>query len=97
MGRGHEASDQAFGFYAKILQEKGYAWGKHYLPHDGEHRSWGLDQLKSAEDMLYELGLRNIVVVPRTPNLTIAIRQTRDAFAAPINRRQRVSCGRCAA
>ncbi len=73
------ASDQAFSFYAKILQEKGYVWGKHYLPHDGEHRSWGLEQLKSAADMLYELGLRNIIVVPRTPNLTIAIRQTRDA------------------
>lgn len=34
-----EASDQRFSHYARILQEKGYVWGKHYLPHDGGHRS----------------------------------------------------------
>ena len=62
------------------MQAKGYTWGKHYLPHDGQHRSWGAEQLKSAEELLNELGLRNTVVVPRTPNVTVAIRQCRDAF-----------------
>jgi hypothetical protein len=57
-----------------------YGWGRHYLLHDGEHRNWGVEQLKSAEEMFYNLGLRNIILVPRTPNLTIAIRQCRDAF-----------------
>jgi hypothetical protein len=76
----YECSDQAFSHYAGILQEKGYTYGRHYLPHDGEHRAWGADQLKTPRDMLYDLGLRNIVNVPRTPNLTTAIRQVRDAF-----------------
>jgi hypothetical protein len=75
-----EASDQAFSFYTKHMQTLGYTWGTHYLPHDGEHRSWGTEQLKSARTMLEDLGLRNIQIVPRTPNLTIAIRQVRDAF-----------------
>ncbi len=76
-----EASDEPFSFYVRHLQSLGYSWGRHYLPHDGEHRSWGVEQLKTAQDMLEELGLRNIEIVPRTPNVTIAIRQCRDAFA----------------
>ena len=85
-----EASDQAFSHYVREMQAKGYVWGKHYLPHDGEHRNWGTEQLKTAEEMLHDLGLRNIVTVPRTPNLTIAIRQCRDAF--PRYRFDRTHC-----
>ena len=76
-----EAKDEAFAFYVRHMQSLGYVWGKHYLPHDGEHRAWGAMQLMSAKEMLEELGLRNIVTVPRTPDLSIGIRQTRDAFA----------------
>jgi len=75
-----QASDEAFSFYVSHMQSLGYVWGRHYLPHDGEHRSWGVDQLKTAQVMLEELGLRNIEIVPRTPNVSIAIRQCRDAF-----------------
>lgn len=75
-----EASDQPFSFFTQHMQSLGYTWGTHYLPHDGEHRSWGVEQLKTAEDMLYELGLRNIQIVPRTPNIGTAIRQCQDAF-----------------
>lgn len=75
-----EASDQAFSFYTQHMQSLGYTWGRHYLPHDGGHRSWGVEQLKTSQDMLHDLGLRNIEIVPRTPNLSIAIRQCRDAF-----------------
>jgi hypothetical protein len=75
-----EASDQAFSFYAKMLQERPYVYGKHYLPHDGNHRQWGVDQLKTSEMLLNDVGVRRTQVVPVTPNLTIAIRQTRDAF-----------------
>lgn len=75
-----EASDEAFSFYVKFMQSTGYVWGKHYIPHDGGQRQFGVDQLKTSEDLLYDLGLRNIIIVPRTPNVTVAIRQCRDAF-----------------
>lgn len=75
-----EASDEPFSFYTRHMQSLGYTWGRHYLPHDGEHRSWGVEQLKTSRDMLEELGLRNIEIVPRTPEVSIAIRQCRDAF-----------------
>jgi len=76
----YECSDQAFSHYARILQETGYVFGRHYIPHDGGHRAWGVDQLKTAEEMLHDVGLRSIEIVPRTPNISIAIRQCRDAF-----------------
>ena len=41
----------------------------------------GVDQFKTADAMLHDAGLRNLVIVPRTPNVTIAIRQWRDDFA----------------
>lgn len=75
-----ECTDQAFSYYVKEMQAKGYVWGKHYLPHDGNHPQWGVEQLKTAEDLLHDLGLRNTVIVPVTPNVGVAIRQCRDAF-----------------
>jgi hypothetical protein len=76
----YQCSDQAFNHYARILQEKQYVYGRHYLPHDGDHRSWGVNQLKTSETMLNDVGVKPTVIVPRTPNLTMAIRQVRDTF-----------------
>jgi hypothetical protein len=75
-----EAGDQPFSFFTKIMQEKPYTYGMHYLPHDGDRRFQDAHILKSSVDILSGLGLRNIDVVPRTPDVTIAIRQVRDAF-----------------
>lgn len=76
----YEVSDAPFSTMTNHMQSLGYTWGRHYLPHDGEQRAWGMAQLKTSKEMLEELGLRNIEIVPRTPNVTIAIRQCRDAF-----------------
>ena len=76
-----EAANEAYSFYVRHMQSLGYVWGTHYLPHDGGHRQHGAEMMKTSEEMLYDLGLRNIFVVPRTPNLTVGIRQTREAFA----------------
>ncbi|BBZ94309.1 phage terminase large subunit [Bradyrhizobium diazoefficiens] len=76
----YEVADAPFSTMVNHMQSLGYTWGRHYLPHDGEQRSWGVEQLKTSKDMLEDLGLRNIEIVPRTPNVTIAIRQCRDAF-----------------
>jgi hypothetical protein len=76
----YECSDQAFSHYARILQERGYVFGRHYIPHDGGQRQWGADQLRTSETMLNDVGVKPTVIVPRTPNLIVAIGQVRDAF-----------------
>lgn len=76
----YETNDAPFSTIVNAMQERGYVWGRHYLPHDGRHRSRGVDTLKTAEDMLHDLGLRNTEIVERTPNVGVAIRQCKDAF-----------------
>ena len=86
----YECSDQAFSHYARILQEKQYVYGRHYIPHDGAHRQWNVDQLKTTENMLNDAGVRPTQVVPVTPNVSIAIRQCRDVF--PLYRFDQTRC-----
>ncbi|MPZ36667.1 MAG: hypothetical protein GEU95_01170 [Rhizobiales bacterium] len=75
-----EGSGEPYGYYVRELQKLGYVWGKHYLPHDGDHRAPGSESLKTPVDMLTELGLRNIEIVPRTSDLVAAIQMLRDDF-----------------
>lgn len=59
-----EASDHGLEWYAKVLREKPYTYGRHYFPHDIEARDFSSDgrtRLALAES----LGLRPAVVVPR--------------------------------
>ena len=76
----YEVSDAPFSTITNHMQSLGYTWGRHYLPHDGRQRGYGIEQLQTPRDMLEALGLRNIQIVPQTPNVSIAIRQCRDAF-----------------
>lgn len=59
----HEASGVGLEEYARILAERGYVYGTHYLPHDIEVRELGSG--KSRRDTLYSLGLSNVVTVPQ--------------------------------
>lgn len=63
--------------YVGVMQKKGYLWGRHFLPHDGENRN--LERNESRVDRLVELGIaqESIVVVPRCEHLGDAIEQTR--------------------
>lgn len=76
-----ECSDQSYAFYVQHLQSTGYVWGTHHLPHDANQRRPGAYEIKTTMDILHDLGLRNMVVVPRAANEMDAIRQCRDAFA----------------
>jgi hypothetical protein len=52
-------------WYVKELQKRDYVWGNHYLPHDVEVRELGTG--KSRKEVLGELGVTNIHVVPNIP------------------------------
>ncbi len=77
-----EGSGEAYGYYVRQMQSLGYVWGKHYLPHDAGRRFPGAEATPTIEDMLHELGLKDTIIVPRTPDLTAGIQQLRDDFAS---------------
>lgn len=62
----YTASGEDLAHYAKMLHEKPYVYGKHYLPHDIEVKELGAKQ--SRKDILRQLGIR-ATVVPRIGNV----------------------------
>jgi phage terminase large subunit len=60
----YEASGEGFPFYAKMLSERGYVYGKHWAPHDIEVRELGSGLSRKA--VAAEHGIR----FERTPRLT---------------------------
>ena len=59
-----EASDHGLDWYAKIIKEKQYVYGRFYWPHDVQARDFSSDG-RSRLAIAESLGLRPAVVVPR--------------------------------
>jgi hypothetical protein len=76
-----EGSGEAYAYFVREMNSKGYTLGGCYVPHDAGHRRPGAEILKTSVDMLEELKVRNIILVPRIPELITGIDQMRDAFA----------------
>lgn len=55
----------ALDWYVRELQQRGYLYGTHHLPHDVEVRELGTG--KSRKEVLESLGLTNIKVCPNIP------------------------------
>jgi hypothetical protein len=69
MIRYYENSGYGLAHYVTYIRSHGYLIGKFYLPHDAAHkRLVGKDAGQSVEDILYEMGLRDMVVVPVVDN-----------------------------
>lgn len=66
----YENRGKVISHYAKVLHEKPYVYGKHYLPHDAGHVR--LDTGKSIQSQLSELGIRG-EVQPRVSLENVAI------------------------
>ncbi len=77
--RYYEASGESLTHYAHYLQQTGYVFGTHYLPHDATHERLSSDN-KTQEVMLRDLGLRNIEIVPRIQQIQDGIEMTRQFF-----------------
>ena len=69
-----EASGEGLAFYADVLEEKKYLYGRHYLPHDVEVTELGSGKTRAAS--LRELGIRPSIV-PKS-NLEDGINATRN-------------------
>ena len=76
----YEAHGEDLTHYNIVLQQRGYLYAKHYLPHDAAHRRLG-ERNKSIQDQFHGMGLQNTVIVPVTPSINAAIQLTRQAMA----------------
>ena len=76
----YQNNNQDIAHYAGVLKSRGYAYGGHYLPHDGANRTVHVN--KSVEDLFRELGIENVSVTRRA--------QDTDAFLADINQARRL-------
>jgi phage terminase large subunit len=59
----YEMTGVGLDHYARVLQEKGYVYGEHILPHDVRVRELGTG--KSRFEVLQSLGLNNISIAPQ--------------------------------
>lgn len=63
--------------YIKVLQDRGYVYGRDYLPHDGDSESLAAKSIKSQ----LEATGRKVVVLPRVRDLQLGISATRAIFS----------------
>jgi len=75
----YEAHGETLAHYARELQNRGYIYNKHFMPHDANHKRLS-DTNKSVKDMMEDLGLRNIEIVPVITDLNAGIQVTRKHF-----------------
>lgn len=77
-----ECSEVPFSVPLKMLGDLGFRiWGQTILPHDAEQRRPGSTVLKTSRDMIADLGVRNITVVPVIEDLTVGNNLVRKHFA----------------
>lgn len=80
-----EATGEELDFYSGEIQKTGWTFGRHYLPHEADHKRIGksADTNQSIKEMMEDLlpGHR-FEVVPRVTNLMSGIQATRAAFSS---------------
>lgn len=76
-----EAWSEPYSYFVSEMQKTGWIWGRHYLPHDGNHVRQGQNNNLSPKNMLENLGLKNIEIVKVVEDVSIGIQATRAAFA----------------
>lgn len=74
----YENNGESLHHYAKLLRDKGYLYGEHYLPHDVQVTE--LTTNKSRRETLEQSGVKPLVVVPRVETKGEAIEMARRAI-----------------
>jgi hypothetical protein len=78
MIRYYENNNKGIQHYAEVMRTFGYKYGRHYMPHDGNHKS--LDTGKELYATAREHGILPITIVPRTSDLKHDIQSTRNTL-----------------
>lgn len=71
-----EGLDYYWSLLERMAAENTWTWGYHFFPHDAGHKQ--KDDGKTLADKCRKMGMRNVIVVPRTPDKIAAIQETRD-------------------
>lgn len=81
----YENNGEPFDHYTKWLQNTGYTFGTHYLPHDAAHRRLGKEDIRSFQQMLEELMPgHTFQIVPRIADRLIGIQETRNVMPTSV-------------
>lgn len=64
--------------YARVIKDKGYLYGSHWMPHDVSVQVLGMKTTRKA--MFESAGVRPIEVVPRVPDLMDGIAMVKQVF-----------------
>lgn len=79
----YENSGEALEHYAQVLQDRGYVYGTHYVPHDADYERLTTTEAeaKSYRAMLEELlPSHNFETVPRIDEIQLGIQLTRNVI-----------------
>jgi len=77
-----EGWGEPYSYFVAEMQKRGYVWGRHCLPHDGNHARQGMVNNLTPQQMLKQLGLQDVVVVNRVQDLNQGIQATRDILGS---------------
>ena len=70
----YESSGYGLEHYAKIIKDKGYTYGNHYMPHDANQREMTNSEIaKSRKEVAENLGIKPIIVCNRARNMDTII------------------------
>ena len=83
----YEAQGEGIAHYAKILQNKPYLYGTHYLPHDAG--SGSIQTGRTLQDIIWELGVKT-TVLPRETDINIGIEAVRSMLSVVF-----IDCDKC--
>ena len=70
----YESQGYGLEHYAKVLKEKPYVYGNHYMPHDAEVREMTNAEIaKSRKEVAEDLGIKPIEIVQRARSMDVII------------------------
>jgi len=77
-----EGWGEGYSYYIKQLQELGYVWGTHFLPHDADHKRQQGETVEAPIDVLEKSPIGGKwEIVPRVSDIQHGINVTRAAFS----------------
>lgn len=76
----YENSGEGFAHYARVLNERGYNYSRHYMPHDADHRTL-TEAADTRKQHAERAGIKPIEVVPRIASEQDGIDASREFLA----------------
>lgn len=87
----YENAGEGADHYVRILRERGYLYGKHYLPHDGENSEWMMSGMQTRRELLEKMLDQPCVKVNRIERIQDGIDMVKACL--PLVRFDRTRCG----